>query len=450
MQKNAFKTNINGSIAVNFALLSSLLLLSIGIAIDYSSIVRERTNVQAYADAAVLAASISGKTNALELQEIAKASVRAQTRTSPDVKLSLIGGVENTVRVSIKSNFPPFILNIFGYDSFNVSAVAEAPLSSGRKLNLAMALDTTLSMQGARITALKTASESLLNAIENASPNPDDVKVSVIPFADYVRIDPVNRNQSWVIIQDDVDRTVQSLDRDKSTNCQDIIENERRRTECDIEVFETRTDTLTWNGCMSSREDDYHKIVGYRGRQFPGPVQAVNCAQHFNIMQPLSSDINNARTTINNLKTGGRTYMPAGLMWAWRTLDRDLPFTEVLSTSREATRDVLLLMTDGSNTTSLNGTISGFEGILHIGERNDDQQSTENANALTKELCSSIKLQDIEIITVAFEVTDTNTLNLLKRCASSRNNFYNATNSASLNRAFQNIGTSLGVIRLSR
>ena len=46
--------------------------------------------------------------------------------------------------------------------------------------------------------ALKTATESLLTQLKNASPTAGDVYVSIVPFVKDVNLDPSNYNASWI------------------------------------------------------------------------------------------------------------------------------------------------------------------------------------------------------------------------------------------------------------
>ena len=77
-------------------------------------------------------------------------------------------------------------------------------------------------------------------------------------------------------------------------------------------------------------------------------------------------------------------------------------------------------------------------------------ERSEAANEVTADLCDRVKLANIEIITVAFEVDDVDTISMLQDCASSPTNFYNAQSSTALTAAFENIGNGFGKIRLSR
>ena len=152
-------------------------------------------------------------------------------------------------------------------------------------------------------------------------------------------------------------------------------------------------------------------------------------------MVPLTDNLVNARMSIDGLTASGSTYIPAGLQWGWRALDASVPFSSQASDERNK---LLILMTDGQNTKSQDGT-------LHTAF---DRQA---ANALTLDLCDQIKRSDIKVATVSYSRggggADTG---MLETCASSENLFYNARNAASLRTAFESAINQANNIRLIR
>ena len=449
LKLKSFMNDCSGTIAVAFAVIVFVLLAATGVAIDYSNMTKERSRLNGYADAAVLAAATSGEEKKGKLRRIAKSVLEGHTSENLRLKVELIEAPEKSIRVTVRSNYKPRLMGMFGHKKFNIAGFAESPLASGAKLNLALVLDTTGSMAGTRMTTLKSASADLISELQKSSKEYGDVKASLVPFSDYVRIDTANRTQSWINVQPDREATWSSLDYDNSVNCRTEGSGETAHTVCDSYVYKEKTGTVKWVGCMASRKNGYHKNADYLGQKLQGPAGSINCNGSYNELIPLSANLSSLDTAIQNLNPIGRTYLPAGLIWGWRTLDKDLPFDEAKTSNTEDTRSVLLLMTDGSNTSSLSGEKPDFGGLYHWG-RGDEAENQKIADALTQEHCRDIKAQEIEIITVAFEVTDSSTIDLLRNCASSSKDFYNATNSSALKKAFKNIGSGFSQARLSR
>lgn len=443
-----YKRNTSGSVAVISAILATVLLIGIGVAIDYASMVSKRTYLQNVADSAILAAVLSGETDQAKLQLIADEFIASSDY--PDATVTVSTTKDDTAIIEISQSQEMLFMGAFGEDEKVISASTEVPLAGSAKLNLALVLDTTGSMEGSRMTALKTATENLMSEFSGINDGGENVKISVVPFADYVRISENNEGQIWLNVAPDETVSWQVLDEENSTNCRQVGSGETATTECDNAVYKTETGEISWAGCMASRRDGYHKIPGYNGRRMQGPAGHMSCGSHYNEMSPLTSDLSTINPKIAGLNSYGKTYLPSGLIWGWRTLDASLPFTESAQDDKTLVNDVLLLMTDGSNTTSLNGERDDFDGIFHWSYSNRIEEQRVEADQLTLELCTSVKNQNIQIITVAFEVDDADTRNMLKSCASSGKDFYNATDAAKLKKAFSDIGAGLNEIRLIR
>jgi Mg-chelatase subunit ChlD len=437
----------SGSVATMAAVAATCMIIGVGAAIDYNAMVSKRAYLQNTADSALLAAIVTGETKRKELEDIAKELIATSDYPKADATLTLTN--RGTVTLQVSHPQPMFIMGAFGDKTRMVSASTEVPLPGQGKVNLALVLDTTESMDGSRMTALKSASADLITELkksnEGGQPN---VKLSLVPFADYVRISETFQGQTWLEVEPDHEATWDTLDEDNSINCREVGSGETAHTECDTYVYETRTEIQTWVGCMGSRKDGFHKTPAFGGRRMQGLAGHSSCGGSYNLLEPLTSDLTSIGTKVQALTPRGKTYMPAGLVWGWRTLDTDAPFTESASDDKSETKSVMLLMTDGSNTTALNGERDHFNGIYHWRDEDEDQKT--QADSLTTELCSGIKADGIQIITIAYEVETESTRTLLKNCASTGSDYYNATSAAQLKTAFEKIGSSLNDVRLLR
>lgn len=436
--------------AIMFSVVSLLLLLGVGIAIDYSKMVSTRLKLQSITDAAVLAAATSGSSDQNELQKLVDRL--AEDSGYPNVKLNVTITDANTILVDASDTHNMLILGAFDYDDRSIGASSEAPFSGMRRINMALVLDTTGSMRGERLAALKTAATNLVDVVggENEAGN-EHVKISLVPFADYVRISPDNRNKPWLERQPDQDVTFRSFDAENSVNCVFSVSDsgERDVRTCDELVTTEETRFVTWFGCMGSRTDGYHNVPRFDSRRLQGFLSFGRCSTAYNITEPLTTDFNKINATIESLFATGRTYMPSGLIWGWRTLDPKPPFERKIKKKDEDETNILLLMTDGANSVNLGVTIPDFNGIFHHGT-NSEQDDKALADELTRELCGSIKRDGIQIITVAFAVDDASTRSLLESCASSRGDYYDASDAAQLQSAFGDIGRGINEVRLIR
>ena len=159
-------------------------------------------------------------------------------------------------------------------------------------------------------------------------------------------------------------------------------------------------------------------------------------------MEPMTKNVTDIKNAVKDMVPHGTTYIPAGLIWGWRSLQEAQPLTQIQNAPDEAQK-VMVLMTDGANEVSLGQPVPWSNGIFH------DGSNTNAADTLTAELCEGMKNEEIIIYTIALEVDDADTISLMRNCATSAAHFYDLSNPAALSNAFNNIGTEVDDIRLS-
>jgi hypothetical protein len=174
---------------------------------------------------------------------------------------------------------------------------------------------------------------------------------------------------------------------------------------------------------------------------------------------------------------GGGTNQAEGLAWGWRVLSPGVPFTEGRDPAVDDVRKVLVLMTDGENTSLDNDNdafesdyssyqyrrlwreyqtatlpTAGLPGIANPWRRSGISNSgnmVDYINAREETLCQAIKDADIEIYTIQFRDTNNANKTRLKNCASGDDHFFTAANASELQDAFDAIGSGIGNLRLT-
>jgi hypothetical protein len=134
----------------------------------------------------------------------------------------------------------------------------------------------------------------------------------------------------------------------------------------------------------------------------------------------LKDDKSKIKQVIDSLSANGTTYIPAGLIWGWRVLSHEEPFSQGADddeVNRWNVRKVIVLMTDGENTVS--PYLKNDDSY-----RNHTDYDTGYANDITLEVCDNIKetnpvtgQPNAEIVTITFNVNSSTVKNLLKKCA---------------------------------
>lgn len=473
--------NTDGNIAVMFAVSLMVILLASGAAIDMANISKKKSHFQGMVDAAVLAAARSGETDKSKLLIVAKATLEGNDRNDEIKSTKVKITEEGRLQVKMTASYDTVMMGMFGKPTYDIDLVAESPMPSGGPVNIALVLDVTKSMSyDGKLATLKVAAKDLVESLNVTSKGP--VSISVIPFSQYVNVGTSRRGEDWLNVKDDYSKSRSpkcktTRKRLKDTNCKkkwvpgrparpavppktcydDGVpykcggRKARKATKGRYKKvckrnYGPKVTTCTpradrqyiWKGCMGSRSIDkgWNKLVEFDGdksKRMPGLINRKECNQEILTLTKNKSDIT---AKIDSLKAKYETYIPAGLMWGWRSLDPRPPFTEANTAKKAKTRSVLILMTDGANTKSQKGTD-------HRGKSKSD------ADKLTAELCAKIKSAKIEIHTIAYDISDISTRNMISTCASNVDMFYNATNSEALKDAFGDIGDSLSKIRLS-
>jgi hypothetical protein len=202
-------------------------------------------------------------------------------------------------------------------------------------------------------------------------------------------------------------------------------------------VCRTDTHNTKWHGCAGSRNHPLNTQDGGYSTRIPG-IMDVTCGSP---MLELTSSTTSAKSSILGLTPNGETYVPSGLIWGWRMLSARTPLEARANSASDRTRKFLILMTDGLNTKSPNyPQHEGSDGAL--------------SNQLMTEICQNIAADSdsqITIFSVAFDVTDVSTKNILRNCATMTNGqFFDAQNSTQFLAAFAEITAKLSELRLTK
>lgn len=470
-----FARDDKGNIAMLFGLFLIPLLAIGGIALDFLNLQRVRTTALEAADGAILAAARAHEENAsltrAQIEEIAWKFFRSNTSDpAPDIitrdafTLSMSDETSHEkFRININGTLDTHLLAVVGRPQLPVTIVSEAMQANPGALEIALVLDNTYSMVGTKISTLQQSASELVDTLM-ADPAQGN-KVALIPFAQYVNVGLHNRNRHWIDVPDDTTETgmhelcsyqTQPVEGQtcemRPSVCPSIRDGVRVDKPCDrlfcngvmvepVYICEIREATISrlWSGCVGSRPYPYDTSdTGYDIERVPG-LQGVHCPK---AITPLTTERQMVKFAIGQMiASSSETYTPTGLLWGYRALTPEAPFDEAASfeeIANQGGRKILILMSGGENTVSA-------QYPEHF--RNDDGAA---ANTLMGEICTNIKNADIELYTIAFEVSDQQIRDYLQDCASDAGHFYDAQDSDALRIAFKSIARSLSELALVR
>jgi Flp pilus assembly protein TadG len=501
-----------GNVAVVAALsMAPLALAGLG-AIDLARVTSAKSQLQDALDAAALGAARTTATTDTQLQAAGSRFLAQNLKLSSDYQLhaqSFRFGDGGRVEATAQLRFTPFIAGMVSGGTMTVSAVSEV-VRADMKVEIALVLDTTGSMNdGSKLQDMKDAAKAFIDKMEDASDKaiePDSVKISMVPFANAVRIDgTLFRNAVW-------------MDQAGVAPVNNQIFTTSSGTQFANRFTLFNTIGTAWRGCVEMRQAPYDiqdtapsagvpatlytpyfavdepdsKTSGYgddyqndylkdgttssnwRVRQ--GMVTKYKSTSGMNTdfgpnrgckmarLMRLTTDFSALRTAINNLSADGNTNIPIGMSWGWNTLTSWAPFSDGVPYGTAKHKKIIVLMTDGENTiaqrdTPNDGTYAAtgyiWQGRVLKSNGQPLQQgasSAERTAALDSRLalmCENIKDREIEIYTIRVEV-ETGSSELLETCASGRDYYYDVDDSSDLTNVFESIAGQIAALHLSR
>ena len=406
----AFLRNRAGNATLIVALSAVPLFGAAGIAIDTYRHMQAQAHLQAALDAGALAgaSTINATNEGIEqvIREFASANGIDEV-IDPEKDLVVTFRSSGAIHVRAEGAVNTTLGNVLGISSLRIWA--ETEVMAGRTgAEVALVVDTTGSMNsGGKIEALRNAARDFVNIISETNDNTggDTINVSIVPYAQYVNVGTQYKGAAWM---DPVNESGGNV----------------------------------WRGCVGSREYPNNITDNSYGDGVP-PIMNINCAQP---VEPLTSDKAKLIGRIAGLTGNGMTYIPAGLVWGWRSLSAIPPFDQGVGPTEADTKGIrkyVVLMTDGDNTVR---KLPGSPHHTSSGPGNISQ----TADNLTLELCDRIKAEAITIFSIAFQVSSGSTRNMLRKCATNSQNYYDADDPAQLSAAFNAIGAKVAAVRLSR
>jgi Flp pilus assembly protein TadG len=440
-----FRRERKGNVAVIFALALIPILGFVGAAVDFSQANDVKTNFQTALDStALMLAKDAPNLTASELntkaQDYFNALFERAQATGIKVNATYTTTGGSSVVVSGTAEVPTTFMSILGFKEITIGGSSTTKWGSER-LRVALVLDNTGSMADAgKMTALKSATKSLLGQLQSAASNDGDVYVSIIPFAKDVNVGSENYNASW-IDWTDWDSANQTCSWNgggwgfgwgngwgNGKNC-------------------TANSHTAWNGCVTDRGSSSApgSTAGYD--QKVDPPDASNPDTLFPADQDSGCPVemmglNYNWTTMSNLidsmQPNGTTNQPIGLVWGWQSLVGGGPLTAPAEDPNYQYQRIIILLSDGLNTAD-----RWYSQQTPV----DNRMYQKGSGAGT---CANIKAAGITIYTIQVDTGGDPTSTLLQNCASSSDKFYLLTKASDISVAFNKIGTDITKLRVAK
>ena len=194
-----------GNVMLTFALALIPMIGLVGAAVDYSRGNSAKAAMQSAVDATALILSKEAlNLTTAQLNTKAEAIFKAQFHRSDVTNLTVTPVFTNPGTGSFKltlaatGRVPTSFTKVIGQEKIDLN-VSNEIVWGVKKLELALALDVTGSMaSNNKMTELKKAAKSLLTTLKSAAKKDGDIKVSIVPFAVDVNVNPTNVNATWL------------------------------------------------------------------------------------------------------------------------------------------------------------------------------------------------------------------------------------------------------------
>lgn len=538
-----FAFDRKGNFGVIAALLAVPLVLSVGVALDFSSISNQRTALQNAIDSAVLAIAREGK-------DVSDKDAALIARTFLDVNFDSQSTRFKVVRdgarfrVTAETKAGLNFGGLLGYDAWPVQATATADIAYA-SYEIALVLDTTGSMKGGKLAGMKDAVLGLIDNMSAQVKDEDKLKFAVVPFAAFVNVGPeygpkfVKKGKKGQQIAEtgakwlDLTATAEVPQSELSTGASrfQLYQNlgkkwpgcveTRYAAGKDLDVDDTtpdpaepetlfvptfavdepdmpgypnsyiKSDAKPNDDSVAQKKKRWAKygvetdaagnplnggllgaVTGLLLDPLTGietvlldPLAALEVASNkkgpaagcdVQPITPLGSDYKKLKKDVKSLSASGTTNIMEGVAWGNRVLSAGEPFTQTQSVAKKIER-IMVVLTDGSNVFGNNATDLGSSyssnGYLVDGRLGITVGGSSATNKLMNErtlkACDIAKASGIEIYTIRLEEPNVATGDMLQKCATAPDHYFDVPSRTQLDEAFGSIKESITRVRIS-
>ena len=402
-----FRRDADGAIAVIFALVSMVLLLVTGLAIDLGRAMHASGLISAAVDAAALAGAkgvrLQNLSNA-EATNVAKAIFDSNIATSGG-SYAVINGFDvsinrsnSAVTITVDANVPTVFGQLAGVEKFDIPRTAVA-IFDAKDVEVGVQLDVTGSMSGSKIVDLKLATKDLVDVLIPDEPTGQKIRIGLAPYAAGVNAGPL--------------------------------------------AFAVNGGRAS-NGCVYERTLDNWQAsdvapTGTASLKIQSDLPGSQSCPGARVLA-LTDDKGQLKSTVDRFAAGGTTAGHLGTAWAWYLISPEWGgifsgASAPASYNDGKTIKVAILMTDGEYNT-VGGVMSG-------GNVTRSSNTAENT-------CAAMKAKGVTVYTVGFRLDTALARTVMANCASSGSKAYLAANGTALREAFRSIAEDITTLRLSK
>lgn len=436
---NQLKSETDGNVSIMFGVSFVAILTLIGAVFDLMILNKNKQHVQYLTDAAALAAlQFNGTIEEREAVFADHVQTLNRLSTGEDLKFRSsieIVEVDGTLQLTAQLTVPHDLVllqHLGGPESISLSTSAEKGIGN---VEIALVLDISSSMNGARITEAKAAATLFVEQLLDDEGLNERIAISLVPFGGTVRV-PV----------------------ELSTLLDTPLE--------DLEDYSQHWIDQEWNQCFEYDLEDTRDGISPDGTYRVTPDFSSYsrrnpwCPISGNELIPLTDEKNLLLDRIDALTLSDGTGSDHGMAWGIETLNPAwrgrfpgaLPNTP--ATQNSQTKKVLIFMTDGGITAQHQLTEEGLESGNAVPVDTRDFRNgrtlipTRDTRLAFDTACGRAKTNDIDIFTIGFNLANDSVKTPLENCATIPAQYIDAR-TGDLNGIFERLANEISPLRVT-
>ncbi len=470
-----------GNFGIILGLTAIPVIVAMGGVVDYSNALREKSGVQAAADAAALSAAKYSGSDEDARQKRADMFFKANLNPDIAVKKTSLKKVDGAWVYDASFAMPTAFLGLMNVSELDMS-VQSVVAQSNTPLDISLVLDSTGSMKDyGKMAQLQAAVRLFLDNFEDSS-GEAKVQVAMVPFDTVIKVENTsmtmlatpkavcsrlsepdksyceNNDAGFTIgssktyqlgydwgaraylqyVYEAVDTPGQMLKvtrrTDKCSNPSYKWCSESTSTIYNWSITKTKV-SGSYSGCILDRLQPYdtQSDAAVSSNVDTLYTRAYSCSASLQPVVGLTEDFDSVRTAVKAMKPSGTTNISIGVQWGMEALTSAAPL--VGANADTHTKKIMIVLTDGDNTADRWYDASGTS---EIDKRTE--LSCKNAKAMKNADGSSLELYTIRVI-------DGNET-LLKNCATDEGHYYSVKNANELSAVFQDIAERVKRLRI--
>ncbi len=419
-----FARDKSGNLVIVFGFAVTVLMLGVGLSVNYIQLSTARANLKAAVDSAVSSTARDITTGVIKIKD-APAMIRAFVDANTDTaflgnsKITInkinIDQKAKTVQVLASADVD-MVIPVFGTTNAKIVSVGSKSKYSDKRVEIAMMLDVTGSMRGRKLKSLQTAAKAGISAfISDGSTNNGRVRISLVPYAGAVNAGALADKVVFVETQ--------------------ATSGPAPRIGTPTKV-KTRPDNCATERKGSLIFSDAGPDAGMINRDY----RVGSCPSA--ALMPLTGDAKALEARINSFQARGGTAGHIGIQWSWYMLSerwaRFLPAASRPAKKNSKNIDkYAILMTDG------------IFNVNYVNERGEKttRGGGGTSSQLAERLCEKMKSDGIEIFTIGFGLRQNGPKSMMRKCASpdknSTKHYFEAADGTELKDAFLAIAANI-------